>query len=63
MQQYGLHHYDVRRWPLEALEKTGNGYRVRQALSRAHGAHCWRFSKRGWGAVCERGRGRECKSF
>jgi hypothetical protein len=63
MQQYGLCHYDVRRWPLEALEKTRNGHRVRQALSRAHVAHRWRFSKRGWGALCERSGGRECKSF
>lgn len=63
MGQYGLRHYDVRRRSLEALEKTGNGHRVRQALSRAHVAHRWRFSKRGWGAVCQRVGGRECKSF
>lgn len=63
MLQHGLHHYDVGRRSLEALEKTGNGNRVRQALSRAHVAHRWRFSKRGWGAVCQRVGGRECKSF
>ena len=63
MQQYGLRYYDVHRRSLEALEKTGNGHRVRQALSRAHVAHRWRFSKRGWGAVCQRVGGWECKSF
>jgi hypothetical protein len=45
------------------MEKTGHGHRIRQALSRAHVAHSWRFCKCGRGTVCKRGRGRECKSF
>jgi len=55
--QHGLRHHDVRRWPLEVVEETGHGHRVRQALPRAHDAHRRCLCECGWAAVREHRRG------